>query len=91
MTTVDDRPAAEQERAQQEIGSLNSPIVSAGAATSEGGQELQPRSTMSQKALMRESGSVLRMSESSAAALAIPELNYTDNTAVIAVTIPRIR
>ena len=70
MTTVDDRPAAEQERAQQEIGSLNSPIASAGAATSEGGQELQPRSTMSQKALMRESGSVLRMSESAAAALA---------------------
>jgi NADH-quinone oxidoreductase subunit D len=69
MTTVDDRPAAEQERAQQEIGSLNSPIASAGAATSEGGQELQPRSTMSQKALMRESGSVLRMSESAAAAL----------------------
>ena len=28
---------------------------------------------------------------SSAAALAIPELDYTDNTAVIAVTIPRIR
>ena len=27
----------------------------------------------------------------SAAALAIHELNYTDNTAVIAVTIPRIR
>ena len=70
MTTVDDRPAAEQERAQQEIGSLNSPIASAGASTSEGGQELQPRSTMSQKALMRESGSVLRMSESAAAALA---------------------
>ena len=69
MTTVDDRPTAEQERAQQEIGSLNSPIASAGAATSEGGQELQPRSTMSQKALMRESGSVLRMSESAAAAL----------------------
>ena len=70
MTTVDDRPAAEQEQAQQETGSLNSPIASAGAATSEGGQELQPRSTMSQKALMRESGSVLRMSESAAAALA---------------------
>ena len=70
MTTVDDRPAAEQEQAQQEIGSRNSPIVSAGAATSEGGQELQPRSTMSQKAIMRESGSVLRMSESAAAALA---------------------
>ena len=70
MTTVDDRQAAEQEQAQQEIGSRNSPIVSAGAATSEGGQELQPRSTMSQKALMRESGSVLRMSESAAAALA---------------------
>ena len=70
MTTVDDRPAAEQERAQQEIGSLNSPIASAGASTSEGGQELQPRSTMSQKAIMREAGSVLRMSESAAAALA---------------------
>ena len=53
MTTIDERE----------------PIVSAGAATSEGGQELLSRSEVSQKALMREAGAVLRMSESAAAAL----------------------
>ena len=84
MTTVDDRPTAEQVRTQQEIGSLNSPITSAGAATSEGGQELQPRSTMSQKAIMRESGSVLRMSESAAAALAdVAADSQEDQTMII--------
>ncbi|MFZ9773509.1 MAG: NADH-quinone oxidoreductase subunit D, partial [Ilumatobacteraceae bacterium] len=45
-------------------------ITSAGAATSEGGQELQSRTDVSQKALMREAGAVLRMSESDAAAMA---------------------
>ncbi|MGA1169874.1 MAG: NADH-quinone oxidoreductase subunit D, partial [Ilumatobacteraceae bacterium] len=45
-------------------------ITSAGAATSEGGQELQSRTDVSQKALMREAGAVLRMSESAAAAMA---------------------
>ena len=44
-------------------------ITSAGAATSEGGQELRSRSEISQKALMREAGAVLRLSESAAAAL----------------------
>ena len=44
-------------------------VESAGAATSEGGQELQSRREISQKALMREAGAVLRMSESAAAAL----------------------
>jgi NADH-quinone oxidoreductase subunit D len=43
-------------------------IVSAG--TSEGAQELQPRSIVGHKELMRESGAVLRMSEADAAALA---------------------
>ena len=43
-------------------------IVSAG--TSEGGQELQSRSELTAKELLREVGSVLRMSESEAAALA---------------------
>ena len=45
-------------------------ITSAGAATSEGGQELRSRADISQKELMREAGAVLRMSESAAAALA---------------------
>ena len=40
-------------------------IVSAG--TSEGGQELQLRADMSAKAVLRESGAVLRMSESQVA------------------------
>ena len=44
-------------------------ITSAGAATSEGGQELRPRGEISQKELMREAGAVLRLSESAAAAL----------------------
>ncbi|MEY3977955.1 MAG: NADH-quinone oxidoreductase subunit, partial [Actinomycetota bacterium] len=44
-------------------------ITSAGAATSEGGQELRSRGEISQKALMREAGAVLRLSESAAAAL----------------------
>lgn len=61
MTTLEDRPVSQRS---------DTPISSAGAATSEGGQELQSRSAISQKALMRESGSVLRMSESAAAALA---------------------
>ena len=43
-------------------------IVSAG--TSEGGQELQWRADMSAKAVLRESGAVLRMSESQVASLA---------------------
>ena len=42
-------------------------IVSAG--TSEGAQELQPRSIVGHKELMRESGAVLRMSEADAAVL----------------------
>mgnify|MGYP003344387505 FL=1 len=45
-------------------------ITSAGAATSEGSQELRPRGDITQKELMREAGAVLRMSESAAAALA---------------------
>ena len=43
-------------------------VISAG--TSEGGQELQSRSELTAKELLREVGSVLRMSESEAAALA---------------------
>ena len=43
-------------------------ITSAGAATSEGSQELRPRGDITQKELMREAGAVLRMSESAAAA-----------------------
>ena len=43
-------------------------VVSAG--TFEGGQELQSRSELTAKELLREVGSVLRMSESEAAALA---------------------
>ncbi|MEY3615025.1 MAG: NADH-quinone oxidoreductase subunit, partial [Actinomycetota bacterium] len=61
MTTLDERPTATP------AGGV---ISSAGAATSEGAQELQPRSAISQQALMREAGSVLRLSESAAAELA---------------------
>jgi NADH-quinone oxidoreductase subunit D len=43
------------------------------AGTSEGGQEIQSRSSMTAKQLLREVGSVLRMSESEAAALATVE------------------
>ena len=56
MTTLDERSTTN--------------ISSAGAATGEGGQELRSRTDVSQKALMREAGAVLRMSESAAAALA---------------------
>ena len=65
MTTLDDRAT---EAATTDVGSA-SKIASAGAVTGEGGQELRPRSEISQKALMREAGAVLRLSESAAAAL----------------------
>ena len=54
-------------------------IVSAG--TSEGGQELQLRADMSAKAVLRESGAVLRMSESQVASLA--DTQSEDQTMII--------
>ena len=54
-------------------------IVSAG--TSECGQELQLRSDMSAKAVLRESGAVLRMSESQVASLA--DTQSDDQTMII--------
>ncbi len=54
-------------------------IISAG--TSEGGQELQLRADMSNKAVMRESGAVLRMSESQVASLA--DTQSEDQTMII--------
>jgi len=65
VTTIDDRTT---EAAVTGAGSA-ARITSAGASTSEGGQELRSRSEISQKELMREAGAVLRMSESAAAAL----------------------
>ena len=56
-----------------------STIVSAG--TSEGGQELQLRADMSAKAVLRESGAVLRMSESQVASLA--DTQSEDQTMII--------
>lgn len=56
-----------------------SSIVSAG--TSEGGQELQLRADMSAKAVLRESGAVLRMSESQVASLA--DTQSEDQTMII--------
>ncbi len=56
-----------------------SAIVSAG--TSEGGQELQLRADMSDKAVLRESGAVLRMSESQVASLA--DTQSDDQTMII--------
>jgi len=54
-------------------------IISAG--TSEGGQELQLRADMSNKAVLRESGAVLRMSESQVASLA--DTQSEDQTMII--------
>ncbi len=54
-------------------------IISAG--TSEGGQELQLRAEMSVKAVLRESGAVLRMSESQVASLA--DTQSEDQTMII--------
>ena len=54
-------------------------IISAG--TSEGGQELQLRADMSAKAVLRESGAVLRMSESHVASLA--DTQSEDQTMII--------
>lgn len=54
-------------------------IVSAG--TSEGGQELQLRADVSAKAVLRESGAVLRMSESQVASLA--DTQSDDQTMII--------
>ncbi len=54
-------------------------IISAG--TSEGGQELQVRADMSNKAVLRESGAVLRMSESQVASLA--DTQSEDQTMII--------
>ncbi len=54
-------------------------IISAG--TSEGGQELQLRADMSVKAVLRESGAVLRMSESQVASLA--DTQSEDQTMII--------
>lgn len=83
MTTVDDRPAAEQETAQQKVAERNAPIVSAAAITSEGAQELQPRSMISQQVIMRDAGSVLRMSESAAAALADVAMDAQEDQTMI--------
>jgi NADH:ubiquinone oxidoreductase 49 kD subunit 7 len=83
MTTVDDRPTAEQETAQQKVAERNSPIVSAAAITSEGAQELQPRSMISQQVIMRDAGSVLRMSESAAAALADVAMDAQEDQTMI--------
>ena len=58
---------------------MASEIVSAG--TSEGGQELQLRSDVSDKAVLRESGAVLRMSESQVASLA--DTQSDDQTMII--------
>ena len=51
------------------------------ARTSEGGQELQLRADMSAKAVLRESGAVLRMSESQVASLA--DTRSEDQTMII--------
>jgi NADH-quinone oxidoreductase subunit D len=51
------------------------------AGTSEGGQELQLRADMSAKAVLRESGAVLRMSESQVASLA--DTQSDDQTMII--------
>ena len=51
--------------------------------TNEGGQELLPRSEMGAKELLREVGSVLRMSEAEAAALATVEAEATDDQTMI--------
>jgi len=51
------------------------------AVTSEGGQELQLRADMSAKAVLRESGAVLRMSESQVASLA--DTRSEDQTMII--------
>ena len=51
------------------------------AGTSEGGQELQLRADMSAKAVLRESGAVLRMSESQVASLA--DTRSEDQTMII--------
>ncbi len=61
------------------IEKVVSAIVSAG--TSEGGQELQLRADMSAKAVLRESGAVLRMSESQVASLA--DTQSEDQTMII--------
>jgi NADH-quinone oxidoreductase subunit D len=52
--------------------------------TNEGGQELKARSELGAKELLREVGSVLRMSEAEAAALALSEIDpSTDQTMII--------
>ena len=52
--------------------------------TNEGGQELLPRSEQTAKQLLREVGSVLRMSEAEAAALALQDIDPdTDQTMII--------
>jgi len=52
--------------------------------TNEGGQELLPRSEQTAKQLLREVGSVLRMSEAEAAALELQEIDPdTDQTMII--------
>jgi NADH-quinone oxidoreductase subunit D len=52
--------------------------------TNEGGQELGARSELTAKELLREVGSVLRMSEAEAAALALDEIDpSTDQTMII--------
>jgi NADH-quinone oxidoreductase subunit D len=52
--------------------------------TDEGGQELRPRSELGARELLREVGSVLRMSEADAAAMALEEIDpSTDQTMII--------
>ena len=51
--------------------------------TSEGSQELRPRHELGAKELMREVGSVLRLSEADAAALAVADADPTDDQTMI--------
>ena len=51
--------------------------------TNEGTQELRPRHEMGAKELMREVGSVLRLSEADAAAMAVAEADPTDDQTMI--------
>ncbi len=53
------------------------------AETAEGEQELKPRSQLTATELLREAGAVLRMSEADAAALALEEVDPSDDQTMI--------
>jgi NADH-quinone oxidoreductase subunit D len=53
------------------------------AETAEGEQEIKPRSQLTASELLREAGAVLRMSESQAAALALEEVDPSDDQTMI--------